>query len=82
LATLDGVLLSGGMDSAMIVAAASRLADRPLQTFTVGFRDGAEVNELAEARMTASLFHTDHHEFLVDQADYQDLLPQNRLAPR
>jgi asparagine synthase (glutamine-hydrolysing) len=55
----------------MVVAAMAKLTDRPVVTFTVGFKDADDANELAEARETSRLFGTDHHEVMLDHSDYQ-----------
>src|SRR5207253_159429 len=52
-----GVMLSGGLDSSLVVALASRASRKRLKTFAVGF---PENNELADARRVAELFGTDH----------------------
>jgi asparagine synthase (glutamine-hydrolysing) len=64
-----GVLLSGGIDSSTNVALMSELMDRPVDTFTVGFKDHQHLNELEYARMIAREFRTNHHEILVDEGD-------------
>jgi asparagine synthase (glutamine-hydrolysing) len=69
-----GALLSGGIDSGVVVAIMSQLTDRPVRTFTVGFEDGDDVNELEEARKTAALFRTTHEEVSLTSTDYQGLL--------
>lgn len=69
-----GALLSGGIDSAVIVALMSQFTEHPVRTFTVGFKDGNEANELEEARTTAAHFKTEHHEILLDSVDYQEFL--------
>ena len=57
-----GALLSGGLDSSMIVAMLSRdLGVRGLPTFTVGIPH-PQFNEAADARRVAGRFGTDHHE--------------------
>jgi asparagine synthase (glutamine-hydrolysing) len=71
-----GVLLSGGIDSSANVAFMSRHLDRPVRTFTVGFSDHPHLNELTYARRVADLFHTDHHEVLVDERAMREYLPQ------
>jgi len=71
-----GALLSGGIDSSTIVAIMSELANKPIKTFTVGFADGDDVNELEEARHTARLFGTDHHEIVLERFDYEEFLPK------
>jgi asparagine synthase (glutamine-hydrolysing) len=55
-----GAFLSGGLDSATVVALMSRHSDRPIQTFSLGF--GAVIDELPYARQVAEACHTDHHE--------------------
>src|SRR5437899_3012480 len=69
-----GALLSGGIDSGVIVAIMSRLTDHPVRTFTVGFSPGQDVNELEEARRTAALFGTAHEEVVLRSLDYQQML--------
>lgn len=59
-----GVLLSGGIDSALITALAAEQV-RTLQTFSIGF-DDPRYNELPRARLVAERFSTDHHELIVD----------------
>ena len=69
-----GVLLSGGVDSGGIAALASRHADEPLRTFSIGFEE-AGFDELSRARLVAELYGTDHHE-LVLRPDAVELLPK------
>ena len=45
-----GVFLSGGVDSSANVALMSELMSQPVRTFTVGFEDSEELNELESAR--------------------------------
>lgn len=64
-----GAMLSGGLDSSLIVALMSEGATLPVQTFSVGFR-GDSSSELADARRIASHFGCDHHELeLVAERD-------------
>ncbi|MGE4562099.1 MAG: asparagine synthase (glutamine-hydrolyzing), partial [Rhodospirillales bacterium] len=64
-----GVFLSGGIDSSANVALMSRLMDHPVETFTVGFKDHRQLNELEYARMVAGEFKTNHHEILINEQD-------------
>ena len=56
-----GAMLSGGLDSSLIVALMAGASSRPVVTFSVGFRED-EANELADARRIAEAFGCEHHE--------------------
>ncbi len=71
-----GVMLSGGIDSSVNVALMAKHVDQPLRTFTVGFSDHPESNELDYARQVSQLFGTDHREILIDEAAMRRYLPQ------
>lgn len=70
-----GVFLSGGVDSSANVALMSELMSQPVRTYTVGFEDTEELNELESARATAERFKTDHHEVIIGQQEMQQFLP-------
>src|SRR5262249_10224866 len=59
-----GAFLSGGMDSAAVLALMTRVSPQPVRTFTIGFGDPA-YDEVDDARATARHFHADHHEQIV-----------------
>lgn len=59
-----GAFLSGGVDSAAVVAMMAQESTQPVKTFSIGF-DSEHANELPQARILASRFETDHHEFMV-----------------
>jgi asparagine synthase (glutamine-hydrolysing) len=73
-----GAMLSGGIDSSVIVALMSRQMTEPVKTFSIGFAEAGEGNELADARHVAEFFGTDHHElelsFAEDTVDLAQLV--------
>jgi asparagine synthase (glutamine-hydrolysing) len=66
-----GVMLSGGLDSSLVVALASKYSSTPLKTFAVGL---PENNELADARRIAERFGTEHFDLELSPADIEPTL--------
>jgi asparagine synthase (glutamine-hydrolysing) len=71
-----GALLSGGIDSSVIVALMAQESGGPVRTFTIGFAD-ARYDEREYARAVAERWSTEHEE-LVAEPRADELLP--RLA--
>jgi asparagine synthase (glutamine-hydrolysing) len=73
-----GAMLSGGLDSSVVVALMARNMSQPVRTFSVGFADVDDSNELADARLVAEYFGTDHNElelsFVRDTVDLAELV--------
>jgi asparagine synthase (glutamine-hydrolysing) len=73
-----GAMLSGGLDSSLIVGLMARNMAEPVKTFSVGFADDRRFNELADARYVSSVFGSEHHElelsFLDDSIELADLV--------
>jgi len=59
-----GVLLSGGVDSAVLAALAAQETPEPVHTFTIGFAERS-FDERDDARLVAERYGTAHHELLV-----------------
>ncbi|MEY2699825.1 MAG: hypothetical protein RIQ52_580 [Pseudomonadota bacterium] len=57
-----GLFLSGGNDSAILLAMLSRLQDQPVRTFSVGYADASMKDELEGAGRMAKLFGSQHTE--------------------
>ncbi|CAA7620908.1 asparagine synthase (glutamine-hydrolyzing) [Magnetospirillum sp. SS-4] len=72
-----GAMLSGGLDSGLLVALAAGRLDRPLKTYTVRFL-GAGVDETPLAAAVAQRYGTDHTVFELETGSAAQLLP--RLA--
>lgn len=71
-----GALLSGGVDSAVVVALMAQASAEPVRTFTVGFADAA-YDERPYARAVAERYGTRHTEVVLEP-DAAETLP--RLA--
>jgi asparagine synthase (glutamine-hydrolysing) len=68
-----GALLSGGIDSSLVVGLMARASSEPVRTFAVGFADDASFDERRYARIVAERFATRHTEHVV-RADAVALL--------
>ena len=66
-----GSLLSGGVDSSLIVALAAARSDSPIETFSAGFGD-PRFDELPFARQVSEAFGTNHHEVELRPEDFVD----------
>jgi len=71
-----GALLSGGIDSAVVVALMAQASPEPVRTFTVGFAD-ERYDERAFARAVVERYATRHEEIVLEP-DAAETLP--RLA--
>ena len=71
-----GAFLSGGIDSSLNVAMMSQILDRPVNTFSIGFKDAPEYNELQWSNRIAELFKTNHHEVIISPQDAITFLPR------
>ncbi|OOG21986.1 asparagine synthase (glutamine-hydrolyzing) [Thioalkalivibrio denitrificans] len=73
-----GVLLSGGLDSSLLVALLAESGARGLKTFTVGFEDQPEEkgSEFEYSDPVAARYATEHHRFHVPNSDVLTRLPE------
>ncbi len=67
-----GLLLSGGLDSAVLGYLMSQFNSNAVKTFTLGFEGKGDFNETSYARETANLINSEHHEVLINKQIYLD----------
>ncbi|MEY2699826.1 MAG: hypothetical protein RIQ52_581 [Pseudomonadota bacterium] len=75
-----GLFLSGGNDSAVLLAQLTRLQDRPVRTFSVGYADSQMGDELAPAMRMADYFGSDHTELRLSRHDLFRRIPHTVWA--
>ena len=71
-----GVMLSGGLDSSAVAAAAIELGHRNFHTFSVGFEEGGYYSELPYARQVADHVGANYHEVVIGQKEFLEMLPE------
>src|SRR3954462_1079520 len=72
-----GVLLSGGLDSSLLVALLANRGQKGLKTFSIGFEsvDDIEGDEFRYSDLIARHFGTEHHRIRVNAKAALDALP-------
>lgn len=68
-----GAFLSGGLDSSCVVSTMANHTGKPIQTFTMGFKN-KQYDERHLAKLVADKFHTDHHEGIVSSEHFDEAL--------
>jgi asparagine synthase (glutamine-hydrolysing) len=73
-----GVLLSGGLDSSLLVALLAESGISDLRTFSVGFEDHPQEkgNEFEYSDQVVERYATDHHKYLIPNAEVLKRLPE------
>ncbi|MGF0337568.1 asparagine synthase (glutamine-hydrolysing) [Pseudomonas sp. NFACC19-2] len=73
-----GVLLSGGVDSSMLVGLLREAGVENLLTFSIGFQDagGERGDEFQYSDLIAQRFATRHHQLRIGEHEILDQLPQ------
>ena len=67
-----GVFLSGGLDSSAVVAMMHQVVDRPIKTFSIGYKNADNINELNYAQLIADKFNTEHYPFILEPDNFLD----------
>lgn len=75
-----GMFLSGGIDSASLLALMARLNEEPVHTFTCGFPDADWRDERPAAREVAEALKAEHTEVAFTEPDFWTLLPRIAAA--
>lgn len=77
-----GVLLSGGVDSSVIVALLAEAGQKGLKTFSIGFEDahGEVGNEYQYSDLVAERFQTDHHQIFIRSDEMIESMPATVAA--
>lgn len=72
-----GVLLSGGVDSSLIVGLLAEAGQSDLMSFSVGFEaaNGEKGDEFIYSELIAKHYGTEHHQIFVPSAELMDALP-------
>lgn len=70
-----GTFLSGGIDSSTVTAVAQSISDKPINTFSIGFKE-ADFNEAEYAAKIAKHLGTNHHEFTVSYRETMEHFDQ------
>ena len=73
-----GVLLSGGLDSSLLVALLAEAGQHDIRTFSIGFEDQPEErgNEFEFSDPVAERYATDHQKFLIPNSEVLTRLPE------
>lgn len=71
-----GILLSGGIDSAVIASLAKKHYNGKLKAFTIGFEGDYEEDEIADATETAQLLGLDHYVKKISFTDFLGLIKE------
>ena len=73
-----GVLLSGGLDSSLLVALLAELGLKEVHTFSVGFEDQPEEkgSEFEYSDLVVDRYQTRHHKFLVPNSHVLERMPE------
>jgi len=70
-----GALLSGGLDSSIVVALMSRFSKNAVKAFSIGFPEEG-YNEFDFSKIVSKIYNVEYYPILLSQIDYMDMLPK------
>lgn len=70
-----GCFLSGGIDSSINATLMSESLGKPVETFSVGYKDFENKNEFQYSRMIAKKLGAQNHEIVLDESHLREFLP-------
>lgn len=71
-----GSLLSGGIDSSLISSLYTKISGKKIHTFSVGYKEYKNYDELEYAKTAASHIGSQHHPLEIGQKDFIDSLEE------
>jgi len=71
-----GAFLSGGLDSSLVVASMTHQTQKAVKTYSVGFENEHDFNELKYAQTVSKFLKSQHREIMVDAQMLNDLIPR------
>jgi asparagine synthase (glutamine-hydrolysing) len=71
-----GVLLSGGVDSALVAASARSALDKPMKAFTVGFTEQDAADETVDAAETSEVLGLEHLVHRIGSEDFFQIMEE------
>jgi asparagine synthase (glutamine-hydrolysing) len=69
-----GAFLSGGVDSSIVSLCLSKISDKPIDTFSIGFKNKL-FDESDKAALVAGIIKSRHHEFILSEEEMLDMIP-------
>jgi len=69
-----GFLLSGGVDSSLLVSLASEISLKKIHTYNVSYKDNESKIENQNAKLISKKYKTEHYNLVIDKFDVFDFL--------
>jgi asparagine synthase (glutamine-hydrolysing) len=70
-----GTFLSGGVDSSIISLCLSKLSNKPIDTYSIGFENKV-FDESKKASIVAGMINSNHHELILNEKDILGEIPK------